>query len=87
MIGDSCRGGIGSGAGDEDEGEGGGVVRRGAFRKMCKCMGSSPANTAGGSGPRSEIAYSTSLLRVRRDLLSRRQMCRYSDLLMRSSLT
>ena len=59
--GDARRGGIGSGN-DDDEDVGEGVVTRSgvkalsAFRKMCRCMGSSPDNTSGGMGPVNEIA-------------------------------
>ena len=61
LEGDARRGGIGSGKDDdEDVGEGvvtrSGVTARGAFRKMCRCIGSSLLNTAGGMGPRNKIA-------------------------------
>ena len=59
--GDTWRGGISRGNEDDEEVGDGVVMRDGtigggvsacwAFRKMCKCMGSSPVNTAGGSGP------------------------------------
>ena len=53
--GDTRRGGTGRGNDNvEDVGEG--IVARGANRNMCKWIGSSPLNTAGGSGPVREIA-------------------------------
>src|SRR5258708_3685105 len=53
--GDVRQGGIGIGNNeDEDIGDGvvtrSGVRARGVFRKMCRCIGSSPLNTARGMG-------------------------------------
>jgi len=59
--GDARRGGMGRGN-DDDEDVGEGVVTRSgvkalsAFKKICRCMGSSPDNTSGGMGPVNEMA-------------------------------
>ena len=58
--GDARRGGIGSGNDDDEDVGEGEVTRTGvnalsAFRKMCRCIGSSPDNTSGGMGPVNEI--------------------------------
>jgi len=60
IEGDARRGGIGSGNNDDEDVGEGVVTRTGvivwlAFRKMCKCIGSSPDNTSGGMGPFNEI--------------------------------